>query len=150
MMAPFAIQANDNSVTGIAKAEFVKNLLLFDHVLIPTVWLEDMRLLARYCDINDLNELLESEALSFHLESVTTGETGQLDFSHRANGKTKLLPNEFEISILKGRDDDERKQEKLDALASAPELPKSDREALAMLIKSRFVEPHEFVLSTLR
>lgn len=145
-MAPFAIQANDNSVTGIAKAEFIKNLLLFEHLLIPTVWLDDMRILARHCDINDLNELLETGALSFHLESVTTGETGQLDFLHRADGKPKLLPNEFEISILKGRNDNERKKQKLDALASAPELPKADREALASSIESRFVEPQEFLL----
>src|SRR5690348_200486 len=105
-MASFAKQATDNTVIGIDVEGLIQRLMLFEHCIIPSIWMKDIQMLMRIVDPEALCELLDSNAISFYIDSATIAEIGQARSQLNFTGNdAHLQDNEFSFSILKGRDD---------------------------------------------
>ena len=63
-MAPFAKQDSHNEVVGIDAEGFVQRLLLFDHCIIPSIWLKDVQRLLRVVEPDALCELIRAKRLT--------------------------------------------------------------------------------------
>jgi len=138
----FAEQSKDNVVTGIHAEAFVQRLLLFDHCIIPSVWLRDVQLLLQRSDPDALCRLIESGALSFYIDSATGAEIGQARSQLNLSGNiTRLNDNEFHFVTLKGHDDSERVIKAIDDLSRTQGVPAQKAKKVAEHVEATLLEP---------
>lgn len=141
-MAPFAKQGLDNKVIGIDLEGLVQRLMLFEHCIIPTIWLKDIQILLRMVDPEALCELIDSNVVSFYIDSATVAEMGQARSKLNLTGNTSLLrDNEFSFSTIKGRDDTHKTTQAINELAETPGVMKAQAIAVAERVEAAMLEP---------
>lgn len=141
-MAGFALQKSNNDVYDVDLLGFVQRLLLFDHCIIPTIWLKDLEMLMRSVKPSDLAALIQSGAMSFYIDSATAAEMGQARAGLNLSGNiTRLQDNEFHFVTLRGKDDYSKVRESISQLACAEGVHVSDARAVADLVDENLLEP---------
>jgi hypothetical protein len=141
-MAPIAIQGPHNEVTGVDAEGLVQQLLLFDHCIIPSIWLEDVQHLLRVAEPRALCELIDSHAISFYIDSATAAETGQARSGLGLTGNTThLRDNEFSFSTIKVRDDPGKVKRSINALAITEGVSRADAASVAERVEASLFAP---------
>jgi hypothetical protein len=141
-MAPFAKQGLDNKVVGIDLEGLVQRLMLFEHCIIPTIWLKDIQILLRMVDSDALCELIDSDVVSFYIDSATVAEMGQARSKLNLTGNTSLLrDNEFSFSTIKGRDDTLKTTQAINELSETPGVMKAQATAVAERVEAAMLKP---------
>lgn len=145
-MSMFAEQGRNNVVTGIDVEGLVQRLLLFDHCIIPSVWLRDVQLLLQRSDPDAFCELIDSGALSFYIDSATAAEVGQSRDQLKLTGNTtRLQDNEFHFVTLKGHDDPERVSRALGDLSKTHGVFPHKAKRVAERVEAFLLEPKGLV-----
>jgi len=141
-MAPFAKQGSGNEVIGIDAAGLVQRLMLFEHCIIPTIWLKDIQILLRMVDPEALCDLIDSNTISFYIDSATVAEMGQARSKLNLTGNiSPLKDNEFSFSTVKGRDDPLKTKQAISELSMTPGVSKTHATAVAERVEAAMLEP---------
>lgn len=141
-MALFAKQRHDNTVIGIDAEGLIQRLLLFDHCIVPSIWLKDVQLFLRMVDPVAFCELIDAKALSFYIDTSTAVEMGQARSGLNLTGNTKhLKDNEFSFATIRGQDDVERRKKSIDELARTEGLTKKHALDVAERVEAALLQP---------
>jgi hypothetical protein len=140
-MAPFAKQGSNNKVIGIDVEGLVQRLMLFEHCIIPTIWLKDIQMLLRMVDPEALCELIDSSVISFYIDSATVAEMGQARSKLNLTGNSSLLrDNEFSFSTIKGTDDPLKTTQAISELAVTQGVAKVHATAVAERVEAAMLD----------
>ena len=141
-MAPFAKQDRHNAVIGIDAEGLVQRLLLFDHCIIPSIWLKDVQRLLRVVEPDALCELIDSNGISFYMDSATAGETGQARSGLNLTGNsTHLRDNEFSFSTIRGTNEPKRVEEAIADFARTDGVSKVHARRVAERVEAAMIVP---------
>lgn len=141
-MAPFAKQGPGNKVIGIDAEGLIQRLLLFDHCIVPTIWLEDIQLLLRIVEPEALCELMDEGAISFYIDSSTAAETGQARSSLNLTGNvTRLNDNEFSFSTIRSANEAQSVKAAISNLARTEGVSKASAFSVAERVEASMLEP---------
>ncbi len=137
LLAPIAIQDEHNVVTSIDLNAFVTRVLLFDTLVLQTVWLQDVLLLSRAFGAEGLSQLFQAGALKLVCESFAVGETGRTRADLNFTDNNKRLPlGSYSFSVLRVQEQERKIEEAISRLE-----PSLQEQASANLIQ---VNPKEF------
>lgn len=141
-MAPFAKQGPGNKVIGIDAEGLIQRLLLFDHCIVPSIWLQDIQLLLKIVEPEALCELMDEGALSFYIDSSTAAETGQARSGLNLTGNvTRLNDNEFSFSTIRVSNEAQKVKQAIHHLAQTEGVTKASAFSVAERVEARMLEP---------
>jgi hypothetical protein len=137
LLAPIAIQGKNNVVTSIDLNAFVTRVLLFDTLLLQTIWLEDVRLLSQAFGAEGIEQLFQANALRLVCESLNVAEIGRARAALNFAENNKKLPlGSYSFSAIRVQ----RQEQKIEEGISRLE-PSLQAHATANLIQ---IDPQEF------
>jgi hypothetical protein len=126
LLAPVAIQGKGNVVVGVDVAAFVRRILLFDTYILQSVRLDDVALLAQTFGAEGLIELIHAGALRIYSDTYTIAETGRARADLNFSDNNKRLPlGSYSFSVLLLHDQEGKKEEQLEKLATLPGIGRS-------------------------
>ncbi|MGO8719556.1 MAG: hypothetical protein ACLQMO_10095 [Acidobacteriaceae bacterium] len=134
VLGEIAIRSGQH-LTSVDLGALIRQLVLFDRVIVKSFRLRELRLLVRTFGKKGIQELLSSGALKFCCEF--TGLVA--DF--KLNGVRTLPADHFTFGIADAahRDDDLRKE--LRALQSVPDLKNNERDAIEEALWNSLIRP---------
>lgn len=117
LLAPIAIQDRHNAVTSIDLNAFVTRVLLFDTLVLQSVWLKDVLLLSQVFGANGLSQLFQAGALKLVCESFAVGETGRTRADLNFTDNNKRLPlGSYSFSVLRVQEQERKIDEAISRL----------------------------------